>query len=157
MFLFIHCICWAVINSIFFCFFVLLNPYFYLSSPTVRSLGPFSTVGEGCIPLDEVEPRPLHPAEATTLVGPLPREKRSFWCPASQCPKQNRMRSSISVGNDGRWLSNWVTSSGCLCGTEQHPGWSTYNPAAHALLCAYNVHSAPAWIHVCLRVPTINS
>ena len=46
---------------------------------TVRSLGLFSTVGEGCISLvAEIEPRPLHPAEATALVGPLPREKRSF-------------------------------------------------------------------------------
>ena len=46
---------------------------------TVRSLGPFSTVGEGCISLvTEVEPRPLHPAEATALVGPLPRETRCF-------------------------------------------------------------------------------
>ena len=46
---------------------------------TVRSLELFSTVGGGCISLlAEVEPRPLHPAEATALVGPLPRGKRSF-------------------------------------------------------------------------------
>jgi len=42
---------------------------------TVQSLGPFSTVGEGCISLvAEVEPRSLHPTEATALVRPLRRE-----------------------------------------------------------------------------------
>jgi len=46
---------------------------------TVRSLELFYTIGGGCISLlAEVEPRPLHPAEATALVGPLPREELSF-------------------------------------------------------------------------------
>ena len=56
---------------------VLLASFLPLSA--VRSLGLFSTVGEGCISLvAEVGARPLHPAEVTALVGSLPREKRSF-------------------------------------------------------------------------------
>jgi len=58
----------------------------YVRAPVLRArvasskhVSPFLTVGEGCISLvAEVEPRPLHPAEATALEGPLPREKRCF-------------------------------------------------------------------------------
>ena len=42
------------------------------------------------------------------LVVPLPIEKRSFWCPARQCPRQNRTRSNISGGSDRPWSSNPV-------------------------------------------------
>ena len=42
------------------------------------------------------------------LVVPLPIEKRSFWCPARQCPRQNMTRSNISGGSDRPWSSNRV-------------------------------------------------
>jgi len=81
---------------------------------TVRSLGPFSTIGEDRISLmAEVQYLDLCTRRRRkALVVPLPREKRCFWWPVRQCPRQNRTRSGIFVGSYGLWSSNWVTGSG---------------------------------------------
>ena len=64
--------------------------------------------------------RPLHTAEATARVVPLPREKRYFWCPARQCPRQNRtgrVQAYLSDTTDGGQATLWQAAG---IHTQQH-------------------------------------